>query len=1577
MPGGTVNLEAGLPSKDDFTGGYTLTAGSLNFANSASAAAFGGFPSGANLTLDGGTIDNTSGSPITLTWAGGGVSIGGNFTFVGSSSLSFGSAPVALTTTPTITVNAHMLTLGGPVSGTGLGLTVTGNGTLALAAPGSYTGTTFVAGGNLALAGTGSISQSALVASNATLDLSGLTVPSVNPSLSLSNATVIISIPQGPTTNEITTTLNLGGATNIVNISSLPVITGYPVQFALASYSTLNGSFNLGLGSLPSASTPFVGHIANISGLVELVITSGPVPARDLAWIGTDPSHPNNWDVQSSVNWETSGGLPTTYNQGDIVTFNDSAPGQTNIDLNGTLTPGILTVSNSVLAYNLGAGGADGGNISGATALTKEGTNLLILNDNGGNNFTGGLIISNGTVQVGNGDSHGSPGAGPIFDYGALVFDDSSHDSGVLNDISGSGTILQEGGDTLQLAGTNTFSGSILVAGNSTLQLGSTLALSGTPVTTISNGAVLDLNGFAAGGIVMVQGNGTGSGALINSSANIPPNDIGLTNLTMTGDTTIDITGNRFDLRSPGGPTGNPGGIVLSTGGQPYNLVKTGAGGTGVFGLVSASVDPALANIDIQQGDLQMTGNTTGLGNPANTLTIESGAEFEIYAETNQINKVIVFNDGGTLLNSSGVNTIIGPMNITNSDGGQNCLFDINGTSLVLSNTLTGNGMIFTYVGTNSISFNGNSPAFAGGIYLNTPSTIIVDGVLSNALTIDAASSGGALVVNGQVLGAEIGPSFPDTISGTGVMNCTVDSAAPIYPGAAGVVGTMTVSNLVLDGSSITFDLGPNTTPGDGSNDFIAVTGNLTVNSCAINVNPMGLLQTGAKYEIFTCAGTLALNSSFNIVNVNGYTYTIDTSTQGVVNLVVAGGPPQWNGGSTQDSDWSDSANWGNSALVANNLLYFSGDNRLNNTNDTAANTSYNSIQFFAGSGAFVLNGNAITLGGSNIINDSTATQTIDIPLAYGTPQIFNGAAGPLIIGGGITNTASTPNGLTLMGSGILTNLLYSLSPTGTNLLSLTGAGADWTLLDNPASIPMTVPWSLQITNGTFNFGSAGSAPSLTSLTVHNVPADDQLGVVTGGLATLNMINGTLSLNTLNTAQGLNSTGIVNQVGGTLNLGPVGSVAADYFQGANGGNTGEVSIVTISGGTMNMGSPTNSHAGTFFVTSRGTGTLTVGSHGTLNCATLDLSRNAQGDTFSSIGVVNLNGGSITATRVGTATANSQAGPATNGINPSATFNFNGGTLRAAVGSTNFYQGSTASPAIPITSIVQAGGAIIDSSNFAVTVLEPLQHDSALGATPDGGLTKLGGGTLTLTAAGTYTGPTVVSNGTLAVNGSLADTSGTTVETNGTLAGTGSLGGSVNVNAGGTIAPGGVGTIGTLTVAGSVSVPGNVQINLNASTLTNSVLSAGGAITYSGTLTVTNLAGAPALSNSFTLFKASSISGTFTSTNLPALNPGLAWNWNPATATLSVVQGSSFPPTVSPAIKGFSISGANVLISGTNAQAGAIYYLLTSTNLLLPLSQWTAVSTNVAAGANNFSFTETNAVSPGSPKQFYILSSTNN
>ncbi len=72
------------------------------------------------------------------------------------------------------------------------------------------------------------------------------------------------------------------------------------------------------------------------------------------------------------------------------------------------------------------------------------------------------------------------------------------------------------------------------------------------------------------------------------------------------------------------------------------------------------------------------------------------------------------------------------------------------------------------------------------------------------------------------------------------------------------------------------------------------------------------------------------------------------------------------------------------------------------------------------------------------------------------------------------------------------------------------------------------------------------------------------------------------------------------------------------------------------------------------------------------------------------------------------------------------------------------------------------------------------------------------------------------------------------------------------------------------------------------------------------------------------------------------------------------------------LAGLSLSGTNLVVSGLNGVSGASYVMRASTNLALPINQWTPVSTNILGVNGNFAFTATNAVSPGLPRQYYIL-----
>ncbi len=256
------------------------------------------------------------------------------------------------------------------------------------------------------------------------------------------------------------------------------------------------------------------------------------------------------------------------------------------------------------------------------------------------------------------------------------------------------------------------------------------------------------------------------------------------------------------------------------------------------------------------------------------------------------------------------------------------------------------------------------------------------------------------------------------------------------------------------------------------------------------------------------------------------------------------------------------------------------------------------------------------------------------------------------------------------------------------------------------------------------------------------------IGNGSGGNGTYNMTGGTWNSTggEFFVGEGAGATGALNVNGGTLNR--TGSM---YF-GRFGNGTGtvdsgqiNVSFDTFIGWTASSTSSLTVNGGAYN-TNRwisigaqgGNGTLTVNG-GTVTGGITEANASLELGNPNSTGTatVNLNGGTIAVNKVNTTAA--AAG--------TSTFNFNGGTLQARQNQANFMEGLDVAD-------IQAGGAIIDSNGFAITIAQDLQGV--------GDLTITGGGDVVLTGANTFSGDvSVLDLGTLlSINSAFLDDTAT-------------------------------------------------------------------------------------------------------------------------------------------------------------------------------------------------------------------------
>ena len=346
---------------------------------------------------------------------------------------------------------------------------------------------------------------------------------------------------------------------------------------------------------------------------------------------------------------------------------------------------------------------------------------------------------------------------------------------------------------------------------------------------------------------------------------------------------------------------------------------------------------------------------------------------------------------------------------------------------------------------------------------------------------------------------------------------------------------------------------------------------------------------------------------------------------------------------------------------------------------------------------------------------------------------------------------------------------------------------------------------------------------------------------------------------------------------GTLEVRNGGTLTS--FQGVAGANANSTGMITVSdpGSTWNA-------SGSFFIGNSGSGLLEVlnggvasttgNSHLGINVGAMgDVNVSGAGSTLNVGVLLNIGGdgagargaGSVRIADGGTVNVGSATNLYANGrIDLVGTTTF--------TGDVNSFGGGIrpiGNPTLANAVHLNAGGLFVD--NFSSATFTGI-IDGAGGLIKSGIAGFTGLGTLTLTAANTYTGATTVRAGTLLVDGSI--TSATTVNSGATLGGSGVIAADVINN--GFVAPGN--SPGTLSVMGNYTQNSGGRLKIELSSPTSfDRLAVTGALALGGTLEISLIDGfTPTADQTFDIFSSGSLTGAFSSVILPS-QEGLTWD----------------------------------------------------------------------------------------------------
>ena len=1451
---GTLTLSGG----NDYTGATAVSAGTLATSGT------GGIGDSSAVTV-------ASGATLSL---GGNETIG---SLTGSGAVTLGSNTLSVGGDNTNT------TFDGIISGTGA-LTKSGTGTLTLTGTNSYSGTTTVGAGTLALnssAGTALSDSSAVaVASGATLSLASAaeTIGTLSGAgtLALGANTLTLSQTSSQTfSGAITgtssgnlilnadansTTLTLSGTSNSTGFAGgITVTVGTLLVSADSNLGagtvTLNGGVlrlsttatvdnAIVIGSSNGTVSVNTGTTLSLSGAISGSGSLTKAGAGDLTLSGNNSGFSgaftiNNGTVtvsHANALGSTTGG--TTVADGAALALSGGITVAENLTLSGSgvssggaliSASGTNTVSGTVTlnadaTVTTTSGLTLSGVVSGAYALTKEGSGSLTLS--GSNSYTGATTVSAGTLVAGHANALGTTAGSTTVSNGAtLAIADGITVAEALT-VSGSG--VSSAGALQVTGGSATLSGAVTMAADTTIGVSGTgLTLSGivggSHALTKTGSGMLTLSGdntytgattVSAGVLYITHANALGTTAAGTTIASDATLRIG-TGLTVAENLTIS-------------------GIGVSTG---IGAVKVNGGTATISGAITLAADASIGSYN--SGD---TLTISGIMSGGFNLTKVGGGTV-VLSGTNSYT--------GTTTVSEGTLSIAGSGNISTGtvtlNGGT---LDVTGSAVTLANAVAlgsshgtisvGSGSALTLSGVisgaNNLAKSGGGALTLSGTGTYTGTTTVGAGTLVVTGTLNGASAGAVTVGNGG------------TLAGTGTVNggLTVQSGGTLSPGIAGTdsgVGTLTVNGglTIQSGGTLAVDL-----VSTSSHDKVDVTGTVDVNNAT--------LTAGGSYTPVKTSG----GDSFIIIANDG-----SDAVTGTFTGLASGATLTLNSGSVTVS-------------------YAAGSN----SNDVVLTGPVNQAPVLAGTftTAGTVNDNAtITPFGSVTVSDADdSTGNFSVTITYTAANGILSSAGGGLSGsaGSYTLTSSTPSGLQTLLQGLV------FTPTNNQVAPGSTVQTTFTLTASDGATDSSANSSTVVTATSINDAPTDIALSNNSVSIYEgvsavVGTLSKTDVDTGQTFTYTLVSGTgdtnnalfnisgTSLQAINagtltagqsysvriqvsdgtaTYQKVFSISVTNDLvvdvtaidgttsdtysgdkadGGGLDLqeaialanAVTGNVTIRFASTLNGTITLPTTLTVRDGVTLAMDSDTNSRAititgngftlGNSFGVSVGTGdTLTINStladNGTTDAAAL---------TKSGDGTLVLGG-----------TNNTAAG--NTGIN---TITVGAGTLQVA-GDANLGTGTVTMGGgnLTVTGATTIDNAIALSSDATVDNANAVTLSGAITGT--GGLTKTGSGKLTLSSAGNaYSGGTTLRGEVeLGTTGTIG--SGTITLNGGTLTTTAAIQTLTNAIAIGS-SNGTVKTANALTLSGTVSGSGALTKD-GAGTVTLS-----GANTYTGTTTV--------------------------------------------------------------------------------------------------------------------------------------------